>query len=90
MDELAGKRLHHKLTNMLLQIRVAPRSSKNEVAGKMADGSLKVKLTAPPIDGKANDALIKLLSEYFGVSKNKIAIRKGLRGKNKVVEIIRS
>ena len=72
---------------MFLNIRVLPRSSKNEVVGEMPNGSIKVKLTAPPIDGKANDALIELLSDYYHVPKNKITIRKGLYSKNKVVEI---
>ncbi len=72
---------------MLLNIRVLPRSSRNEIVGEMKDGTLKVKLTAPPVDGKANEALIDLLSEYFGVSKKKIIVRRGPRSKNKVVEV---
>lgn len=72
---------------MLLKIRVLPRSSRNEVAGEMADGALKVKLTAPPVDGKANDALIELLSDHFAVAKNKITIVRGLTSKNKTIEI---
>ena len=72
---------------MLIKIRVLPRSSRNEVVGEMTDGTLKVKLTAPPVDGKANEALIKLLSDHFGVSKNKITIIKGLTNKNKTIEI---
>ncbi len=71
----------------IIKVRVLPRSSKNEVVGIMADGSLKIKLTAPPVDGKANEALIELLSERFNVPKNKITVRRGLRSKNKVVEI---
>lgn len=70
---------------MRLSIKVLPRSSKNEVI-KTADG-FKVKLTAAPVDNKANAALIKLLSEYFKISKSKIEIIKGERGKNKIVEI---
>lgn len=70
-----------------INIRVLPRSSKNEVVGQMADGVLKVKLTAPPVDGAANEALIELLAEYFDTSKNKIKIVRGLTSKNKVVEI---
>lgn len=72
---------------MLIKIRVLPRSSRNEVVGEMADGTIKVKLTAPPVDGKANEALIKLLSDHFDVSKNKITIIKGLTNKNKTIEI---
>ena len=73
--------------NMIIKIKVLPRSSRNEVVGKMADSVIKVKLTAPPVDGKANEALIELLAENFNVSKNKIKIVRGLTSKNKVVEI---
>jgi len=74
--------------NMLTKIRVLPRSSRNEVVGEMADGTLKVKLTAPPVDGKANEALVELLAEHFDISKSKIKIVKGLTSKNKAIEII--
>lgn len=70
-----------------ITVKVIPRSSKNEVVGEMDDGILKVKLTAPPVDGEANKALIKLLADYFGVSKSSVRILKGERGKVKVVEI---
>jgi len=70
---------------MKINIRVIPRSSKNEVI-KTADG-FKVKLTAAPVDNKANAALIKLLSEHFKTPKSKIEIVKGERGKNKIVSL---
>lgn len=70
-----------------IKIRVLPRSSKNEVIGEMADGTLKVKLTAPPVDGKANDSLIKLLADYFDKPKHKIKIAAGATSKNKTIEI---
>ena len=70
-----------------IKIRVLPRSSKNEVIGEMADGTLKVKLTAPPVDGKANDALIKLLADHFDIAKSKIKIAAGATSKNKTIEI---
>jgi len=72
---------------MKLKIKVTPRSSKNEVVGQMADGTLKIRLTAPPVDGKANEALIKLLSAHFKIAKSKISIIKGQKSKNKTVEI---
>ncbi|EKD43109.1 MAG: hypothetical protein ACD_72C00454G0001 [uncultured bacterium] len=71
-----------------IKIRVLPRSSKNEVVGEMADGTLKVKLTAPPVDGKANDALIKLLADHFDITKSKIKIATGATSKNKTIEIL--
>lgn len=72
---------------MKIKIKVLPRSSKNEVVGKMADGVLKIKLTAPPVDGKANESLIELLSKYFEKPKNKIKIATGATSKNKTIEI---
>ena len=72
-----------------LKCRVLPRSSRNEVVGEMADGALKVKLTSAPVDGKANEALIKILSEHFQIAKNKINIVRGSTSKNKIVEIER-
>lgn len=72
---------------MIIKIKVLPRSSRNEVVGEMADGTLKIKLTAPPVDGKANDALIKILAEYFSVTKSKIKIMAGATSKNKTIKI---
>ena len=70
-----------------IKIRVLPRSSRNEVVGEMADGTLKVKLTAPPVDGKANIALVDLLADHFHVPKRLVHISRGATSKNKEVEI---
>lgn len=72
---------------MLLNIKVTPRASKNEVI-KLDNENYRVRLTAAPVDGKANIALIKLLSDYFNVAKNRISIVKGDRGKIKLIKII--
>lgn len=53
----------------------------------MADGTLKVHLKAPPVDGKANEELIKFLSKEWKIPKSKILILKGLMSKNKIVEV---
>ena len=71
---------------MKINIRVSPRASRNELK-KLPDNSYKAFLTAAPVDGKANDALIKLLSEELDISKSKIKIARGLTSKNKLVEI---
>ena len=70
-----------------LSVRVIPRASKNELLGPFADGSYKARLTSPPVDGKANEALIKLLSGHFNVPKSKIKIVKGMTSKKKLVEM---
>ncbi len=69
-----------------ITVKVIPRSSKNQMI-LLEDGTYKVKLTAPPVDGAANEALIKFLSEEFHVAKSCVQIIKGETGRNKIVEI---
>ena len=69
-----------------ISLKVIPRSSKNEIK-KQEDGSYRVKLTAAPVDGAANEALIKFLSEEFHVPKSKVTILKGETGRKKIVQI---
>lgn len=69
-----------------LEIKVQPRSSRNQIAG-VQDGILKIKLTAPPVDGEANLALIEYLSSLLGVPKRSINLIKGEISRNKLVEI---
>ncbi len=54
----------------------------------MSDGSYRVAVNAPAIEGKANEAVIKALADYFSVSKSSVKIVRGTKGKRKVVEII--
>jgi uncharacterized protein (TIGR00251 family) len=60
-----------------LSLKVIPKSSKNEIAGILEDGTIKLKITAAPERGKANAAIIEFLSEQFGVSKRQIEIIRG-------------
>jgi uncharacterized protein (TIGR00251 family) len=69
-----------------IEVRVEPRSSKACISGVTGD-VLKVKLTAPPVEGEANRQLIEVISEELGIAKRRINIVKGLKSKNKVVEI---
>jgi len=71
---------------MKKQIKVKPNSKKQDVIEE-PDGSLTVCLKSPPVDGKANDELIKLLAEKFDVPKSSIQIKSGLRSKTKRIEI---
>ena len=68
------------------QVKVIPRSSKKQVI-EMSSDVLKVKITAPPVDGKGNEALIELLSKHFKVRKSAIRILKGKKAQNKMIEI---
>lgn len=71
---------------MRISVRVTPRSSKNTV--EWTPGGLQVHLTAPPVDGAANEALIALLAERLGVAKRDIRVVRGPTSRQKVVEIV--
>lgn len=68
-------------------VRVVPRASKNEIAGRVGD-AIKVRLTAPPVDGKANQALVAFLAQKLGVRKNQVEIVAGETSRNKVVCVL--
>lgn len=70
-----------------LKIKVIPRSSRNEIVGFMDDGTLKLKLTAPPVDGQANQAVRKYLSDLFKVPVGNIDIISGKTSHNKLISI---
>ena len=65
-----------------LKIYVQTGAKKTEVAGEF-NGRLKIRLNAPPTEGKANDALIDFLSEIFSISKSNIKIMRGLKSRQK-------
>lgn len=72
--------------DLLLWVTVIPRSSRNTV-DDIHDQKFRVRLTAAPVDGKANQALTKLLSKTFGVSASQITIEKGETSKTKRIRI---
>jgi uncharacterized protein len=67
-------------------VRVQPRASNNQIAGVHGD-ALKVRLTAPPIDGAANKELIEFLADIFDVGRQSIRIVGGESSRSKIVEI---
>ena len=73
-------------TDLILRVQVQPRASRDEFAGVHA-GALKVRLTSPPVDGKANAALIAFLAEAFGVAKRQVALLRGDSGRAKQLRI---
>ncbi len=72
---------------LILKIKVEPRSSRSEVVGHYGD-ALKVKLTSPPVEGKANRELIEVLAREFGIPKKDVEIISGQASKNKTVRLI--
>jgi uncharacterized protein (TIGR00251 family) len=57
---------------MTLRVKVIPRSAKTEIVGQMADGTIKIKIAAPPEKGKANTELIRFLAAHYGVDRVEI------------------
>ena len=73
-------------SGILLTLKVQPGSSKKEVEGVSGD-TLIVKLNSRPLDGKANEQLVELLSEELNIRKSLISIIRGHKSRRKVVEI---
>lgn len=71
---------------MRFSVRLQPRASKNEIAG-LQGRALKVRVTAPPVDGLANDALIELLSRALNTSRRNVCIVSGHTSRTKLIEI---
>ena len=72
---------------MRIYAHVSPRSSKNEII-EIAENEYKIKVTAPPVGGEANQMLIKILAKYFNVSKSSIEIVGGKSAKIKMIDIL--
>lgn len=71
---------------IIFKIKVQPRASKNEVVGVLGD-ALKVRLTAPPVDGEANESCISYFAKLFKVTKKDVEIISGHTGRNKTIFI---
>ena len=74
---------------MELRVKVVPKSSRNEILGPMADGTLKVKIAAAPEKGKANAELCAFLARHYGVPKSAVTILSGQTSSRKLVRIAR-
>lgn len=71
---------------LLLKVRVAPRASRNEVVGIHGD-ALKIRLTAPAVEGAANRALIDFLSRLFDLPRGSISIAGGPAARDKLIKV---
>jgi uncharacterized protein (TIGR00251 family) len=69
-----------------LTLRVQPRASRTEPAG-VHGNAFKIRIAAPPVDGAANEALVRFLAERFGVPRSDVLLHAGAGGRLKVVEV---
>ena len=73
-------------SDLYLRVRIQPKASKDEFAEQLGD-AIKIRITAPPVDGKANSHLINFLAKTFGIAKSKIEIISGKTGRIKQLKI---
>ena len=72
--------------DLILHLRIQPRAAHDEIAGPLGN-ALKIRLTAPPVDGKANEHLRAFLGEQCGVAKSRVTVLSGESGRDKQVRI---
>jgi uncharacterized protein len=77
-------RVRHTLT---LSLRVQPKARRTELVERLADGSVKVRVSAPPVEGAANEAVCQLLCEVLNLSRQDIALLSGATARRKIVRI---
>lgn len=87
-DRLKGRLLfiEQSLTGVRLRVLLAPRASVARIIGPHAD-RLKIAVTAPPVDGAANDALVRFLSRVLHISQSRISIVSGEQSRQKLLEL---
>ncbi len=80
--------LHDGKKGSALAVRVTPRASRNEIVELLDDGTIKVRIAAPPTDSEANETLIDFLSEILGVPKSQLDIVAGVAGRDKLISVV--
>src|SRR5262249_33372164 len=73
-------------TGTLIRLRVQPRASSERLDG-LRDGSLRLRLTAPPVDGAANAACLAFLARALGISRAQLQLQAGVKSRDKLVHI---
>ena len=79
--------VHESAKGVSFAVKVQPRARKNAITGVVGD-ALKLALTAPPVDGRANQAAVEFLADFFEITRSSVTIASGETSRNKVVRII--
>jgi uncharacterized protein len=75
------------VSQRLLRVRVQPRAARSETVGWRSDGTLGVRVAAPPVEGQANAALTALLAQALGLRPSAVTIEHGAHGRDKLVRV---
>jgi uncharacterized protein (TIGR00251 family) len=78
--------LRTQTDGVLLAVKLQPRASKNEIGAPLGD-ELKIKVTAPPVDAAANEALVKLLADELDCARGRVELIRGHKSRHKVVKL---
>ena len=76
------------MSERLLRVRVQPRAPRSEIVGWRADGTLRVRVAAPPVEGQANAALTTLLARALQVPSSAVTVEHGTHGRDKLVRVV--
>jgi uncharacterized protein (TIGR00251 family) len=79
--------LHDGKKGSALAVRVTPRASRNEIVELLDDGTIKVRIAAPPADNEANATLLEFLAEILGVPQSRLEIVAGASGRDKLIAV---
>ena len=72
---------------MTVKVKVIPRSPRTEMAGEMADGTLKIRVAAQPEHGKANEELCSFLAKHYGVARTDVTVISGQTAARKLIKV---
>ena len=78
--------IHETASGVTFAVRVHPRAKKNAITGELGE-ALKIALTAPPVEGRANQACIEFFAKFFEVSRSSVVIASGESSRNKVIRV---
>lgn len=81
-------KLHNGQTGSAITVRVTTRASKNEIQEILDDGTIKIRITSAPVEGQANETLLKFLSEMLDVNVSQLEIVAGQTGRDKLISVI--
>jgi len=79
--------IHETETGVTFAVKVHPRAKKNAITGEVGD-ALKVALTAPPVEGKANEACVEFFAKLLKVPRASVSIASGLTSRNKLIRVV--
>ena len=80
--------LHDGKVGSAIAVRVTPRASRNKIVEILADGTIKIHIAAPPVDGDANEKLIEFLSDVLNTPKTRLEIVAGVSGRDKLISVL--